>query len=59
MSDDDDPVISEYDLYASSELRENAFLLQFPLVSRSEGPINFDAVWYDKDKEKYCYDIIQ
>lgn len=44
----DDEVVMEFPLYATSEAYQDAFLLQFPLISRNE-PAEIENIWQFED----------
>ena len=55
MESDDDPVVSEMDIFLATDMRSKAFVVQFPLVSRKEGAPNIQQVLQDKSNKSYRF----
>lgn len=53
MSDEEDPVVSEMDIYLATDMRSKSFILQFPLVSRKQGCPNIQQISQDKETKQY------
>ena len=53
MSDSDDPVVSEMDLFLSSDMSTKSLIIQFPLVSRKEGCPNIEQVSFNSKNKSY------
>jgi len=54
---EDDPVVSEFDLYISSEMGQKSFMMQFPLISRNAPPPSLEQISINKENGFYSLQL--
>lgn len=55
MSDDEDPVVREIDIFNASELATRSMLMQFPLIPRAGPMPQIEATTYDPMADQYHF----